>query len=84
MFNVHEAGALFFPEPGSTKCYLMSFDHQIDIWEARFERKPEHKVYNRRAEPEMGNFKRRILLRAVNEASGREIKYHFITEGQGM
>ena len=58
MFSVTGLRALFF---WFHEMLLMSCDHQIDIWEARFERKPEHRVYNRRAEPEMGNFKRILL-----------------------
>ena len=60
--NIQDEWGVSIESQGSTKCYLMSCDHQIDdIWEARFERKPEHKVYNPRAEPEMGNFKRILL-----------------------
>ena len=49
-YKMNEGWGVSIESQGSTKCYLMSCDHQIDIWEARFERKPEHKVYNRRAE----------------------------------
>ena len=71
MFSVTGMRALFF---WFHEMLLMSCDHQIDIWEARFERKPEHRVYNRRAEPEMGNFKR-ILLGGEWSIWPRNIKY---------